>query len=81
MNFSVPGLLGTQNEFRKNFENPILRGRDVDCSDKDKLASEEKLKDLLVIANKFIIRRTAELLTKYCNFCYQLQLNASTREI
>lgn len=65
LNFTCPGSLGTTPEFRKNFERPILRGRDADATDKDKQASEEKLKELLEIANKFIIRRTAELLTKY----------------
>ena len=66
LSFAIPGVLGTASEFRKHFELPILRGRDADASDKDKQKSEEKLTELLAIANKFIIRRTAELLTKYC---------------
>jgi len=66
LNFAIPQVLGTQNDFRRNFENPILRGRDADASDSDRQRSEEKLVELLVMANKFIIRRTAELLTKYC---------------
>ncbi|KAJ1569162.1 DNA-dependent ATPase protein rad54 [Cladochytrium tenue] len=61
----IESLLGTEAEFRKNFENHILRGRDADASDKDRLRSEEKLKELHGLANKFIIRRTAELLTKF----------------
>jgi DNA repair and recombination RAD54-like protein len=68
LNFTCPGALGTTQEFRRNYERPILRGRDVDASDKDKQISEEKLKGLLEVANKFIIRRTAELLTKYCTY-------------
>ena len=52
---------------RKNFENPILRGRDSLASDKDKEISELKLNELLATANQFIIRRTAALLSKYCN--------------
>ena len=77
LSFAIPGILGTESEFRKNFENPILRGRDADASDKDRLKSEEKLQELLLIANKFIIRRTADLLTKFCLYnylCLQLSL-------
>jgi DNA repair and recombination RAD54-like protein len=77
LNFTCPGALGTTAEFRKNFERPILRGRDVDATDKDKQASEQKLRDLLEIANKFIIRRTAELLTKYREFISSLALLSS----
>lgn len=52
-------------EFRKNFELPILRGRDSMAAPEEKRVSEAKLSDLYTIANKFIIRRTNELLTKY----------------
>ncbi|KAJ3102730.1 DNA-dependent ATPase protein rad54 [Phlyctochytrium planicorne] len=85
LSFAIPGVLGTENEFNKNFGNPILRGRDAMASAQDKEKSEAKLLELLGIANKFIIRRTAELLTKflpvkydYVVFCkltdFQLQL-------
>ena len=59
-------MLGTNADFRKKYELPILRGRDVDASDKDRQRCEECLQELAQIANRFIIRRTAELLTKYC---------------
>jgi DNA repair and recombination protein RAD54 and RAD54-like protein len=52
-------------DFRKNFENKILRGRDADASDKEKEESDAKLKDLGVLVSKFIIRRTNDLLSKY----------------
>ena len=68
LSFAIPTVLGSEGEFRKKFEIPILRGRDADATDKDRQASEEKLAELLTIANKFIIRRTAELLTKYCTW-------------
>ncbi|KAI8907183.1 P-loop containing nucleoside triphosphate hydrolase protein, partial [Gorgonomyces haynaldii] len=71
LSFAVPDVLGSAADFRKNFENPILRGRDADASDKDRELSEEKLKELLQVANKFIIRRTAELLTKYLPIKYE----------
>ncbi|KAL7748994.1 DNA-dependent ATPase protein rad54 [Sorochytrium milnesiophthora] len=65
LNFSCPGLLGTESEFRKNFENPILRGRDAMASDKDREICQQKLLDLAALASKVIIRRTASLLSKY----------------
>lgn len=63
--------MGTGAEFRKKFELPILRGRDSDASEKDRLRSEECLLELSTIANKFIIRRTAELLAKYLPTKYE----------
>ncbi|KAJ2996841.1 DNA-dependent ATPase protein rad54 [Globomyces sp. JEL0801] len=68
LSFVIPEVLGTNAEFRKQFEIPILRGRDSDATEKDRLLSEERLAELLTVANKFIIRRTAELLTKYCSY-------------
>ena len=65
LSFAIPDVLGSETDFRRKFELPILRGRDADASEKDRKLSEERLSELLAIANKFIIRRTAELLTKY----------------
>ncbi|KAJ3136146.1 hypothetical protein HK100_002072 [Physocladia obscura] len=65
LSFAIPNILGTEQDFRKNFENPIQRGRDSEASELDRQKGDEKLKELLTIANKFIIRRTAELLTKF----------------
>jgi DNA repair and recombination RAD54-like protein len=72
LSFAIPGVLGTESEFRKNFENPILKGRDALASEKDREVGEQKLSELLQIANKFIIRRTSDLLTKYCKFLWLL---------
>ncbi|KAJ3004379.1 DNA-dependent ATPase protein rad54 [Thoreauomyces humboldtii] len=71
LSFAIPDVLGTGADFRKNFELPILRGRDAEASEKDRQLSEEKLKELLAIAAQFIIRRTAELLTKYLPVKYE----------
>lgn len=60
-----PGMLGTAQEFRKRFENPILRGRDADAVKEHQEFGESKLKEMLAIVNKCIIRRTSALLTKY----------------
>lgn len=66
LNFANPNYLGTKNDFRKNFENAIIRGRDSEASDANKDVSEKKLKELGGLVNKFFIRRTNDLLSKYC---------------
>lgn len=66
LNFANPEYLGSKLDFRKNFESKILRGRDADATDKDKLESDAKLKELGGLVSKFIIRRTNDLLSKYC---------------
>lgn len=42
-------LLGTVSEFKKKFENPILRGRDADASDADHKKGAEKLAEVTII--------------------------------
>ena len=66
LSFIIPGVLGTNADFRKKYELPILRGRDADATEEQRKKGEECLAELSAVANKFIIRRTAELLTKYC---------------
>jgi DNA repair and recombination RAD54-like protein len=65
VNFVNPGILGTSQEFGKKFGNPIARGRDADASERQQALGEERLKEMSVIVNRCIIRRTAVLLTKY----------------
>jgi len=65
LHFVNKGMLGTALEFKKRFENPILRGRDADATDEDHRKGKEKLAELLAIVNRCIIRRTQALLTKY----------------
>lgn len=71
LNFANPELLGTRLDFRKNFEIPILKGRDADGSERDVLRGSEKLKELGTIVNKFIIRRTNDILSKYLPVKYE----------
>ena len=66
LNFANPNYLGSKGDFRKNFENAIIRGRDADASDAIKAACEAKLKELAGLVTPFIIRRTNDLLSKYC---------------
>lgn len=71
LNFANPNYLGTRAEFRKKYEIPILRGRDADGTDKDRQKGDECLKELLGLVNKFIIRRTNDILSKYLPVKYE----------
>ncbi|KAH3903220.1 DNA-dependent ATPase RAD54 SCDLUD_000839 [Saccharomycodes ludwigii] len=71
LNFSNPGLLGTRNQFRRNFEIPIIRGRDADADKEECLLGQKKLQDLSDIVSKFIIRRTNDILAKYLPCKYE----------
>lgn len=69
--FANPDLLGSRLEFRKRFEIPILRGRDADASEADRLQGDECTAELLGIVNKFLIRRTNDILSKYLPVKYE----------
>lgn len=71
ISFANPELLGTRLEFRKRFEIPILRGRDADASEVDRKKGDDSTAELLGIVNKFIIRRTNDLLSKYLPVKYE----------
>ncbi|XP_012276152.1 DNA repair and recombination protein RAD54-like [Orussus abietinus] len=65
VHFVNQGLLGTAQEFRRKFENPILRGQDANASNEDRKVAQERLEELVTIVNKCLIRRTSALLSKY----------------
>jgi DNA repair and recombination protein RAD54 and RAD54-like protein len=71
LNFANPSLLGTRNEFRKKYEIPILRGRDAAGSEEHRQKGDERLAELLTVVNKFIIRRTNDILSKYLPVKYE----------
>ncbi|POS85422.1 P-loop containing nucleoside triphosphate hydrolase [Erysiphe pulchra] len=71
ISFANPGLLGTRVEFRKKYELPILKGRDAAGSEKDREKGDLAIKELLEIVNKFIIRRTNDILSKYLPVKYE----------
>ncbi|KAK3903154.1 P-loop containing nucleoside triphosphate hydrolase protein [Staphylotrichum tortipilum] len=71
ISFANPDLLGSRLEFRKRFELPILRGRDAEASEADRKRGDECLAELLAIVNKFIIRRTNDILSKYLPVKYE----------
>jgi DNA repair and recombination RAD54-like protein len=71
LNFANPGLLGTRNDFRKAFELPILKGRDSLGTDKDRQTGDTKVKELGDLVNRFMIRRTNDILSKYLPVKYE----------
>jgi len=71
LNFANPNLLGTRNDFRKKYEIPILRGRDGAGTDADRKKGDDCLRELLTLVNKFIIRRTNDILSKYLPVKYE----------
>ena len=71
LNFANPNLLGTRADFRKQYELPILRGRDAAGTDADQQKGNERLAELLALVNKFIIRRTNDILSKYLPVKYE----------
>lgn len=52
-------------EFKKFYENTILRGQDAGSSDAERARATAKLTELTNIVNQCLIRRTNSILTKY----------------
>ncbi|CAG2055862.1 unnamed protein product [Timema podura] len=59
------GLVLCDEEFRRKFENPILRGQDADATDEERKKGQQCLEELSNIVNRCLIRRTSALLSKY----------------
>ena len=51
----VFNCIGSISEFRRKFENPILRSRDADASDDTKKKGEEKLAEVSKILTRLIL--------------------------
>ncbi|BGP16166.1 hypothetical protein JCM10213_006101 [Rhodosporidiobolus nylandii] len=71
LDFCNPGYLGTKVQFHKTYELPIIKGRDGLATDKEKEKGDAAMKELLGKVNKFIIRRTNDLLSKYLPVKYE----------
>ncbi|XGW22218.1 hypothetical protein V3C99_004876 [Haemonchus contortus] len=71
VNFVNPGLFGAASEFRKRYENLILRGRDGNATEEEQKKGEEATKEMVALVEKCIIRRTSTLLTKYLPIKYE----------
>lgn len=65
VDFVNPGLLGTYNTFKREFEGPILKSRQPGASKKDLEKGNAREEELSSTTKQFILRRTAEVLEKY----------------
>lgn len=72
LNFVNPGMLGTSIEFRRQYENAIIKGQDANSTDKEREKAQAKLKELTNLVNKCLIRRTSALLTKYLPIKFEM---------
>ncbi|CAG9772199.1 unnamed protein product [Ceutorhynchus assimilis] len=85
IHFVNEGLLGTSSEFKKKYENCILRGQDSTATDLEREKAVAKITELTTIVNKCIIRRTSALLTKYLPVKFEMivicQLTAYQKQL
>lgn len=65
VDFVNPDLLGSFKTFTKNFEIPIVKSRQPNALNKDIEKGEARTGELVALTSMFILRRTAELLSKY----------------
>ncbi|KAF1833085.1 hypothetical protein BDW02DRAFT_397491 [Decorospora gaudefroyi] len=65
IDFVNPGLLGQRSAFKRAFEAPIMRSRQPDASGAELEKGEARWKELVSLTSQFMIRRTAEVLSKY----------------
>lgn len=65
IDFVNPGLLGKRTAFKREFETPILRSRQPDVSEAELEKGEARWKELVNLTSQFMIRRTADVLSKY----------------
>lgn len=65
IDFVNPGLLGQRAAFKRAFEAPILRSRQPDASESELEKGEARWQELVSLTSKFMIRRTADVLSKY----------------
>lgn len=67
LDFVNPGVLGTYSQFKRNFEVPISRARDIANKYNTKVveAGQEKSNDLIDLTKRFVLRRTNDILAKY----------------
>ncbi|KAF1927075.1 uncharacterized protein M421DRAFT_421943 [Didymella exigua CBS 183.55] len=65
IDFVNPGLLGQRAAFKRAFEAPIIRSRQPDASESELEKGEARWQELVSLTSKFMIRRTADVLSKY----------------
>ena len=65
VDFVNPGVLGNVKSFTKQFEVPIVKSRQPAAIEKDIEKGQAKSEELAETTSTFILRRTAEILSKY----------------
>lgn len=65
VDFVNPDLLGSFKTFSKEFEIPIVKSRQPSASEKDIKKGEARSEELASLTSMFILRRTADILSKY----------------
>ena len=65
VDFVNPGILGNVKSFVKQFEGPIVKSRQPGASEKDLEKGTVRSEELAETTSVFILRRTADILSKY----------------
>ncbi|KAF8425851.1 SNF2 family N-terminal domain-containing protein [Tirmania nivea] len=65
VDFVNPGLLDTYATFRRTFEAPIVKSQQPEATSKDIEMGKARADELASITKLFVLRRTAEILSKY----------------
>lgn len=65
VDFVNPGLLSKYSTFKREFETPILKSQQPGATAKDLEKGEARSEELANLTGMFILRRTAEILSKY----------------
>ena len=65
VDFVNPDLLGSFKTFTKEFETPIVKSRQPGALKRDVEKGEARSEELACLTSKFILRRTADILSKY----------------
>lgn len=81
IHFVNEGLLGSAVEFRKKFENHILKGQDRMATETERKKAIECLDELSALVNKCLIRRTSALLTKYLPVKFEMIIICQLTEL
>ncbi|KAG5436833.1 hypothetical protein PCANB_001671 [Pneumocystis canis] len=65
VDFVNPGLLENYTTFKKEFEAPIIKSRQMGCIKKDKEKGRVRSEQLASLTKMFVLRRTSEILDGY----------------
>ncbi|CAN9320295.1 unnamed protein product [Alternaria alternata] len=72
IDFVNPGLLGQRTAFKRSFEVPIMRSRQPGACESELEKGEAQWKELVSLTSQFMIRRTAEVLSRSTDIALQL---------